>query len=49
MECGFVKIREKIEKISKTKFNSFLNEFIPVRSRQCIMASDDEPELGQNP
>ena len=44
-----LKIREKIEKISKTKFNSVLLNLYRSGADSVSWHSDDEPELGQNP
>ena len=44
-----LKIREKIEKISKTKFNSVLLNLYRSGSDSVSWHSDDEPELGRNP
>ena len=44
-----LKIREKIEKISKIKFNSVLLNLYRSGSDSVSWHSDDEPELGKNP
>ena len=44
-----LKIREKIEKISKIKFNSVLLNLYRSGSDSVSWHSDDEPELGRNP
>ena len=44
-----LKIREKIEKISKIKFNSVLLNLYRSGSDSVSWHSDDEPELGINP
>ena len=44
-----LKIREKIEKISKIKFNSVLLNLYRSGSDSVSWHSDDEPELGLNP
>ena len=46
---ALLKIRGKIEKISKTKFNSVLLNLYRSGSDSVSWHSDDEPELGQNP
>ena len=47
--AGLLKIREKIETISKTKFNSVLLNLYRSGSDSVLWHSDDEPELGKNP
>ena len=47
--AALLKIREKIEKISKTKFNSVLLNLYRSGADSVSWHSDDEPELGQNP
>ena len=42
-------IREKIETISKTKYNSVLLNLYRSGSDSVLWHSDDEPELGKNP
>ena len=44
-----LEIREKIEKISKSKFNSVLLNLYRSGSDSVSWHSDDEPELGKNP
>ncbi len=44
-----LKIREKIETISKTKYNSVLLNLYRSGSDSVLWHSDDEPELGKNP
>ena len=44
-----LKIKEKIEKISKIKFNSVLLNLYRSGSDSVSWHSDDEPELGRNP
>ena len=46
---ALLKIREKIEKISKIKFNSVLLNLYRSGSDSVSWHSDDEPELGKNP
>ena len=47
--AALLKIREKIETISKTKFNSVLLNLYRSGSDSVLWHSDDEPELGTNP
>ena len=47
--AALLKIREKIETISKTKFNSVLLNLYRSGSDSVLWHSDDEPELGKNP
>ena len=47
--AALLKIREKIEKISKIKFNSVLLNLYRSGSDSVSWHSDDEPELGKNP
>ena len=47
--AGLLKIREKIETISKTKFNSVLLNLYRSGADSVSWHSDDEPELGLNP
>ena len=47
--AALLKIREKIERISKTKFNSVLLNLYRSGSDSVLWHSDDEPELGKNP
>ena len=47
--AALLKIREKIEKISKIKFNSVLLNLYRSGSDSVSWHSDDEPELGRNP
>ena len=47
--AALLKIREKIEKISKIKFNSVLLNLYRSGSDSVSWHSDDEPELGLNP
>ena len=47
--AALLKIREKIEKISKIKFNSVLLNLYRSGSDSVSWHSDDEPELGINP
>ena len=47
--AGLLKIREKIETISKTKFNSVILNLYRSGSDSVLWHSDDEPELGKNP
>ena len=47
--AGLLKIREKIETISKTKYNSVLLNLYRSGSDSVLWHSDDEPELGKNP
>ena len=47
--AGLLKIREKIETISKTIFNSVLLNLYRSGSDSVLWHSDDEPELGKNP
>ena len=46
---ALLEIREKIEKISKSKFNSVLLNRYRSGSDSVSWHSDDEPELGKNP
>ena len=46
---SLLKIREKIETISKTKFNSVLLNLYRSGADSVLWHSDDEPELGTNP
>ena len=46
---ALLKIREKIKKISKIKFNSVLLNLYRSGSDSVSWHSDDEPELGKNP
>ena len=46
---ALLKIREKIETISKTKFNSVLLNLYRSGADSVLWHSDDEPELGTNP
>ena len=46
---ALLKIREKIETISKTKYNSVLLNLYRSGSDSVLWHSDDEPELGKNP
>ena len=47
--AALLKIRGKIETISKTKFNSVLLNLYRSGSDSVLWHSDDEPELGKNP
>ncbi|MBS1254692.1 MAG: hypothetical protein MAG581_00488 [Deltaproteobacteria bacterium] len=47
--ANLLKIRERIEKISKIKFNSVLLNLYRSGSDSVSWHSDDEPELGINP
>ena len=47
--AALLKIREKIEKISKIKFNSVLLNLYRSGADSVSWHSDDEPELGLNP
>ena len=47
--AALLKIREKIEKISKIKFNSVLLNLYRSGADSVSWHSDDEPELGKNP
>ena len=47
--AALLKIREKIETISKTKYNSVLLNLYRSGSDSVLWHSDDEPELGKNP
>ena len=47
--AGLLKIREKIETISKTNYNSVLLNLYRSGSDSVLWHSDDEPELGKNP
>jgi len=46
---SLLQIKEKIETISKTKFNSVLLNLYRSGSDSVLWHSDDEPELGTNP
>ena len=47
--AALLKIKEKIETISKTKYNSVLLNLYRSGSDSVLWHSDDEPELGKNP
>ena len=47
--AALLKIRGKIETISKTKYNSVLLNLYRSGSDSVLWHSDDEPELGKNP
>ena len=47
--AALLEIKEKIEKISKIKFNSVLLNLYRSGSDSVSWHSDDEPELGRNP